>query len=202
MEAIGEGVSGTFGRRAADAAAMPARRATSLRSVPDSGAFPLASLAGAPSLADSVSDGGASAADSGFTGGAFSGGAMEYLRRCLGLLEAAIESAREELALAGFAEAADFAGLTEEISRRFEYLQVLGAAAVDRTRTEAISNAAGPASKAAGWITGWGHDRKPLRLRLAAADPLPQHCRFRIRRSAPAASAARPARRGFGVAGR
>uniref|UniRef100_UPI003218AF3A hypothetical protein n=1 Tax=Burkholderia sp. LFS038 TaxID=3229884 RepID=UPI003218AF3A len=26
-----------------------------------------------------------------------------------------------------------------------------------RTRTEAI-NAAGPASKAAGWTTGWGHD--------------------------------------------
>ncbi|WP_258064537.1 13E12 repeat family protein, partial [Arthrobacter sp. ZGTC131] len=89
---------------------------------------------------------------------AFSGGAMENLRRCRGLLEAAVESGREELALAGFAEAADFAGLTEEISRRFEYLQVLGAAAVDRTRTEAISNAAGPASKAAGWITGWGHD--------------------------------------------
>ncbi|WP_258064442.1 13E12 repeat family protein, partial [Arthrobacter sp. ZGTC131] len=158
MEAIGEGVSGTFGRGAADAAAMPARRATSLRSVPDSGAFPLASLAGAPALTDTNVDGGAAAADSAFTGGVFSGGAMANLRRCRGLLEAAVESAREELALAGFAEAADFAGLTEEISRRFEYLQVLGAAAVDRTRTEAISNAAGPAGKAAGWITGWGHD--------------------------------------------
>ena len=58
------------------------------------------------------------------SGDAMPAGASDCLKRCLDLLEAAIESAREELALAGFAEAADFAGLTEEISRRFEYLQI------------------------------------------------------------------------------
>ena len=44
----------------------------------------------------------------------------ENLRQSLALLEAAVESAPGELALAGFAEAADFAGLAEEISRRVE----------------------------------------------------------------------------------
>ena len=71
------------------------------------------------------------------------------------MLEAAVESAPGELALAGFREAADFADVAEEISRRVEHLQLLSAAAVDRTRTAAI-NAAGPASKATGWTTGWG----------------------------------------------
>ena len=83
------------------------------------------------------------------------GGGSVVLRQCLTLLEAAVDSAPGELALAGFREAADFADLAEEISRRAEQLQLLGAAAVDRTRTAAI-NAAGPASKATGWTTGWG----------------------------------------------
>ena len=74
-----------------------------------------------------------------------------------------MDSAPGELALAGFREAADFADLAEEISRRVEHLQLLGAAAVDRTRTAAI-NAAGPASKATGWTTGWGTEP-------AAAEP-------------------------------
>jgi hypothetical protein len=82
-------------------------------------------------------------------------GATYSLERCLRLLDSALESAPDELALAGFPDAADFAELAEELSRRVEYLQLLGAGAVDRTRTEAI-NAAGPASKAAGWTTGWG----------------------------------------------
>ncbi|MDR6558075.1 hypothetical protein J2809_002435 [Arthrobacter pascens] len=66
-----------------------------------------------------------------------------------------MDSAPAELAVAGFREAADFADVAEEISRRVEQLQLLSAAAVDRTRTTAI-NAAGPASKATGWTTGWG----------------------------------------------
>ena len=77
------------------------------------------------------------------------------LRRCLAVLESAVDSAPAELAVAGFREAADFADVAEEISRRVEQLQLLSAAAVDRTRTTAI-NAAGPASKATGWTTGWG----------------------------------------------
>ena len=171
MEAMGElAADHTAGRAVTPGLSAAALlRGGRLRSVPasasrtdcrtsDGGAAASRSVANAPFtgavLTDTVTEG-AAAADSAFTRGAFSGGAMENLQRCLGLLDGAVESAREELALAGFAEAADFAGLTEEISRRFEYLQVLGAAAVDRTRTEAI-NAAGPAGKAAGWTTGWG----------------------------------------------
>ncbi|WP_343915041.1 HNH endonuclease signature motif containing protein, partial [Arthrobacter pascens] len=85
------------------------------------------------------------------------GGGSVVLRQCLALLESAVDSAPGELALAGFREAADFADGAEEISRRVEQLQLLGAAAVDRTRTEAI-NAADPASKATGWTTGWGNE--------------------------------------------
>ncbi|MBT2555467.1 HNH endonuclease, partial [Arthrobacter sp. ISL-5] len=166
MEAIGEGASSTAAR-----AAMPGRRTSPPRSVPDSGALTPASLAGAPAVADtSASDGGAAAgfgaaslgaaglgaAGVGTAGGdAMTTGATDSLKRCLDLLGAAVGSAPGELALAGFPAAAEFAGLAEEISRGAEYLQLLGAAAVDRTHTEAI-NAAGPASKAAGWTTGWG----------------------------------------------
>lgn len=87
-------------------------------------------------------------------------GASDFLERCLVLLAAAVESAPGELALAGFRDAADFAGRAEEISRRVEHVQLLAAAAVDRTRAEAI-NAAGPASKAAGWTTGSGTENEP-----------------------------------------
>ena len=174
MEAIGEGADDHTAGRAitpglSAAALLRGRR---LRSVPSSvsrtdcrasdGGAAASRSSTNPQFTEAVftdtNVDSAAAADSAFAGGVFSGGAMETLQLCRGLLEAAVESAREELALAGFAEAADFAGLAEEISRRFEYLQVLAAAAVDRTRTEAISNAARPASKAAGWITGWGHD--------------------------------------------
>uniref|UniRef100_UPI0032182B52 hypothetical protein n=1 Tax=unclassified Burkholderia TaxID=2613784 RepID=UPI0032182B52 len=152
MEAIGEGASGTAVR-----ATLPGRRISQLCGIPGPGAFTpasLASLAGAPAVADtSASDGGAAA---GFGAAGF-GGASDCLQLCLAVLEAAVESAPDELALAGFPEAADFAELAEKLSRWAEYLQLLGAGAVDRTRTEAI-NAAGPASKAAGWTTGWGHD--------------------------------------------
>src|SRR5687767_13889857 len=92
------------------------------------------------------------------SGGHFSasdGGGSVNLRQCLALLESAVDSAPGELALAGFRAAADFADVAEEISRRVEHLQLLGASAVDRTRTAAI-NAAGPTGKAAGWTTGWG----------------------------------------------
>jgi hypothetical protein len=82
------------------------------------------------------------------------------LQASLALLDSATSSAPEELAAANFLQAADFAELTEELSRRVEYLQLLAAAAVDRTRTEAI-NAAGKASRAGGWTTGWGNEPEP-----------------------------------------
>ncbi|MDR6685699.1 hypothetical protein J2Y41_001254 [Arthrobacter sp. 1088] len=54
----------------------------------------------------------------------------------------------------GFAEAAGFAGRVEEIARTVEYLQVIAAHAVERTRTQAQQ--ARPSSAAGtGWQTGW-----------------------------------------------
>jgi hypothetical protein len=54
-----------------------------------------------------------------------------------------------------FREAADFAAGVEEISRTLEYLQVVAAGAVDRTRSQAISVAR--SCSAVGWTTGWGN---------------------------------------------
>ncbi|MFJ6456313.1 HNH endonuclease, partial [Paenarthrobacter sp. NPDC091669] len=60
-----------------------------------------------------------------------------------------------EARLLGFYEAADFAGKVEEIARSVEYLQVVAAQAVERTRNQALT--AGPWSSAAApeWRTGW-----------------------------------------------
>src|SRR6478736_5578385 len=46
------------------------------------------------------------------------------------------------LASASYLEAAEFAALAEELARSVEYLQLLGAGAVDRTRTQATTDAA------------------------------------------------------------
>ncbi|MGO4591680.1 DUF222 domain-containing protein [Paenarthrobacter sp. 2TAF44] len=54
----------------------------------------------------------------------------------------------------GFTEAAGFAGRVEEIARTVEYLQVVAAHAVERTRTQAQQSR--PSSVAGtGWQTGW-----------------------------------------------
>jgi hypothetical protein len=137
------------------AAALLGGRA--LRSVPSAG-----SLTGSP--IKGTSDGGAAA---GFTADVpASSPATADMKASLALLDAATAAVVEELAGAGFIEAADFAELTENLSRRVEHLQVLAAAAVDRTRTEAI-NAAEASSRAAGWTTGWGGEPETV----AAAGP-------------------------------
>ncbi|MEQ7739649.1 hypothetical protein, partial [Escherichia coli] len=68
----------------------------------------------------------------------------------------------EALASADYVEAAEFAAQVEEVSRTVEYLQILAAGAVDRTRTRAITDAATASATAArsgrGWITGWDPD--------------------------------------------
>ncbi|MFJ5957703.1 DUF222 domain-containing protein [Paenarthrobacter sp. NPDC092416] len=75
-----------------------------------------------------------------------------------GSVEAAIcavhlsRSVAAEARLFGFVEAADFAGRVEEISRVVEYLQVVAAQAVERTRSQAQH---GQASSAPGWQSGW-----------------------------------------------
>jgi hypothetical protein len=83
------------------------------------------------------------------------------LEAALALLVTAITAAPDELAGANFLQAADFTELTEELSRRVEYLQLVAADAVDRTRTEAIK-AAEASSRAAGWTTGWGNEPEPV----------------------------------------
>ncbi|GGV27555.1 HNH endonuclease [Paenarthrobacter nicotinovorans] len=63
--------------------------------------------------------------------------------------------------LFGFGEAADFAGRVEDLSRQLEYMQVVAAQAVERTRTEAQravpaqQPGQSPASGAQEWRTGW-----------------------------------------------
>src|SRR6478609_10004897 len=49
-------------------------------------------------------------------------------------------TAAQDAALFGFHEASEFAGGVEEASRAVEYLQLVGAAAVDRTRKEAAND--------------------------------------------------------------
>jgi hypothetical protein len=153
--AAGTGVSGL------SAAALLGGRA--LRSVPSAGSR-------SDAIAKDASDGGAAAgfeATNQFGAGLASPVlATPNLKASLALLDAATAAVVEELAGAGFLEAADFAELTENLSRRVEHLQVLAAAAVDRTRTEAI-NAAEASSRAAGWTTGWGSEPETV----AAAGP-------------------------------
>ncbi|MCR1162856.1 HNH endonuclease, partial [Paenarthrobacter sp. UW852] len=61
-------------------------------------------------------------------------------------------SAPGQARLLGLVEAADFAGRVEELSRSLEYLQVVAAQAVERTRNEARG---AQSSAAPGWSTGW-----------------------------------------------
>ena len=67
-------------------------------------------------------------------------------------------TAVEDAALLGFQAASDFAGTVEELSRVMEYLQLVAAGAVDRTRKQA----AAAASKAGtSWTTGWRETPPP-----------------------------------------
>ncbi|MDP9981365.1 hypothetical protein J2W14_000745 [Pseudarthrobacter oxydans] len=79
--------------------------------------------------------------------------ALALLRSCNG-------TAEPDAALFGVAEAADFADRVEELSRMVDYFQLVAAAAVDRTRSQAAAGARTAAAKfgsnaPAGWLTGW-----------------------------------------------
>ncbi|MDQ0870279.1 hypothetical protein QFZ70_002752 [Arthrobacter sp. V1I9] len=82
------------------------------------------------------------------------------------LLAAAAAAAPGLLASADYVEAADFAGQVEDLSRGVEYLQILAAGAVDRTRTGAIAAAdaarAGRSRTGKGWVTGWDNGVETL----------------------------------------
>jgi len=80
---------------------------------------------------------------------------------------AAAASAPATLTTSSYVEAADFAGRVEELSRTVEYLQILAAGAVDRTRTQAITAAATTRS-ARSWITGWDNGNETLNETNAA----------------------------------
>ncbi|MET4591169.1 DUF222 domain-containing protein [Arthrobacter sp. 754] len=72
-------------------------------------------------------------------------------------------AAPDRLAMASYAEAADFAGTVEDISRTVEYLQILAAGTVDRTRNQAITAAATARTHTGrGWITGWDNGTETL----------------------------------------
>ena len=80
-------------------------------------------------------------------------GALALLRSCNG-------TAVADAALFGVVEASDFAGRVEELSRMADYFQLVAAAAVDRTRSQAAAGARTAAAKfgtnaPAGWLTGW-----------------------------------------------
>ena len=79
--------------------------------------------------------------------------ALTLLRSCTG-------TAVPDAALFGVTEASDFAGRVEELSRVVDYLQLVAAGAVDRTRSQAAAGAETTAAKfgsnaPAGWLTGW-----------------------------------------------
>jgi hypothetical protein len=75
--------------------------------------------------------------------------------RALGLLQTLSSTAVQDAGLWGFRAASDFAGEVEELSRTVEYLQLVAAGAVDRTRNQAaVSTVAGNRS----WTTGWLDD--------------------------------------------
>lgn len=88
------------------------------------------------------------------------------------LVARAAAAAPSMLAGASYLEAANYAAGVEEISRTVEYLQVLSAGTVDRTRTQAIAAAdTARASRSRtgtgtgtgkGWVTGWDNGVETL----------------------------------------
>ncbi len=150
MEVMGELAAGGALRWAELPAAGDAAASPGLRSVPVG-----------PQSAEAL------AFDGGGSGDLVGAGDLRgsvVLARCLGLLAALSSTAIADAGVMRFREAADFAAGVEEIFRAAEYLQVVAAGAVDRTRREAVSAArAGSGSgagsgSAVGWTTGWGNE--------------------------------------------
>ncbi|WP_461188850.1 HNH endonuclease signature motif containing protein [Arthrobacter sp. Z4-13] len=92
--------------------------------------------------------------------------AADTLTEICRLLTAAAAAAPSRLAAADYVEAADFAGQVEELSRAVEYLQILAAGVVDRTRAQAIADAgtarACRSRTGKNWVTGWDHGVETL----------------------------------------
>ncbi len=73
----------------------------------------------------------------------------------LAALQAVSATAVEDAATWGFQAVSDFAGRMEEVSRTMEYLQLVAAAAVDRTRKQSANTAGDAAGAVTSWTTGW-----------------------------------------------
>jgi hypothetical protein len=77
---------------------------------------------------------------------------VDGVAEALAILREVGLTAVEDGALLGFQAASEFAGTVEELSRVADYLQLVAAGAVDRTRKQAAANAT---KAAASWTTGW-----------------------------------------------
>ena len=96
-------------------------------------------------------------------GSAGYGAGAAALLHAIAVVNAAAMAAPGALAMADYTEAAQYAGMAEELSRTVEYLQILSAGAVDHTRTQAISAAATARSRSGRtWITGWDNGTETL----------------------------------------
>ncbi|WP_364398834.1 DUF222 domain-containing protein [Pseudarthrobacter sp. LMD1-1-1.1] len=113
MEAIGEHLGAAYGRKAYDAGSWLPRPAH-LHAVPGEASQHRATGPGHPDL--------------------LAGLAVR--------IAAVAVAAPDVLASASYLEAAEFAARAEDLARSVEYLQLLGAGAVDRTRAQAITDAA------------------------------------------------------------
>lgn len=111
------------------------------------------------------------------------------LAAAIALTLAAASSAPATLAKAGYVEASEFAGHVEELSRTVEYLQILAAGAVDRSRAHAIIAAATKQSTRS-WTTGWDNGTETLNETDAARPASGTTAADRRRQSAPASSSA------------
>ncbi|MFI2564876.1 hypothetical protein [Paenarthrobacter sp. NPDC018779] len=87
-------------------------------------------------------------------------------------LETLRDTALPTARLFDFQEAADFAGRVEELARSIEYLQIVAAQAVERTREEAKHARTVPAlGGTTGWRTGWTEDDAPAGTSPLTAGP-------------------------------
>ncbi|WP_324644308.1 HNH endonuclease signature motif containing protein [Pseudarthrobacter sp. LT1] len=84
-------------------------------------------------------------------------GQPDVLNELASQLAVAALAAPDVLASASYLEAAEFAARAEDLARTVEYLQLLSAGAVDRTRAQAITDAAATAraNRSGEWTSRW-----------------------------------------------
>ncbi|SKB89458.1 protein of unknown function, partial [Arthrobacter sp. 49Tsu3.1M3] len=80
---------------------------------------------------------------------------MDAALAALAALRAVGSTAAQDAGSWGFQAASDFAGSVEELSRTVEYLQLVAAAAVDRTRKRSAAATGAAAGAVTAWTTGW-----------------------------------------------